>query len=487
MAGHRATRLEMLLLTLAIVIPTHVSGSHFRYGTLFWELRNQGPSANNMGAPVEVDITLLVAYRRDYSWGENFGEQWSQSSGGDRSPTTWYGSEFRLFDTGELVQSDTCQVDNATQSASETCYTCPVSEEWTSTASRTGCVISDPQFDLPFTNSNNNSVMDEGFFLRLPSVKQNDGSEIIQCPTPFFCDAVLNGVDNTVQMRKCTDELWKVNDNLDPLDCAPWDDVYGMFMGDGSSTPVELTVTSMVGSDKGYILGNYLIGKGEFSHVYSAPRDNPFIAYFTGGDRVYECNDGNVHMSSEGNCELEVELMLNNNAEGRFRLETAIWLGTGHVNRSPRVSMIPVIPLPRGTAALPRSRFQVIAYDPDGDRLNFRFGDVDNSTGLGSEYGGITKSKLAAAFSRQGDRSYGDFSCDDDIDNIPNYFIDNNSCPPDRVPVHPTGALTIPSLRDQFSFTSDVPGLIEWDTFNSPPLKNDTWCPSENAYCTKLR
>lgn len=130
---------------------------------------------------------------------------------------------------------------------------------------------------------------------------------------------------------------------------------------------------------------------------------------------------------------------------------------------------------------------QVIAYDPDGDRLNFRFGDVDNSTGLGSEYGGITKSKLAADFSRQGDRSYGNFNCDENIDNIPNYFIDNNSCPPDRVPVHPTGALTIPSLRDQSSFTSDVPGLIEWDTFNSPPLKNDTWCPSENAYCTKLR
>lgn len=174
---------------------------------------------------------------------------------------------------------------------------------------------------------------------------------------PFYCDAVLNGVDNTEQMNNC--EEWRDNLALDPLICAPWSEVYGMFMGDGSSTPVELTVTSMVGSDKGYILGNYLIGKGEFSHVYSAPRDNPFIAYFTGGDRVYECNDGNVHMSSEGNCELEVELMLNNNAEGRFRLETAIWLGTGHVNRSPRVSMIPVIPLPRGTAALPRSRFQV--------------------------------------------------------------------------------------------------------------------------------
>ena len=46
---------------------------------------------------------------------------------------------------------------------------------------------------------------------------------------------------------------------------------------------------------------------------------------------------------------------------------------------------MPILPIPV-TAITDRARFQVTAYDPDGDELSFRFGNVE-------EMGGIVRSK----------------------------------------------------------------------------------------------
>lgn len=88
-------------------------------------------------------------------------------------------------------------------------------------------------------------------------------------------------------------------------------------------------------------------------------RQRSWIAYFTGGDRVYECDGGNENVDTPGNCLDPLRLMLNNNAEGRFRLEIAVRLLSGYNVASPWVTMIPVIPLPRGTQDAPKTRFQV--------------------------------------------------------------------------------------------------------------------------------
>jgi hypothetical protein len=81
-----------------------------------------------------------------------------------------------------------------------------------------------------------------------------------------------------------------------------------------------------------------------------------------GGDRVYECDGNTENMDPDGNCQDELKVMLNNNAQGRFRLETSIWV-VGDDNSSPRPTMIPVIPLPRGTQSKPITRFQVRAHE----------------------------------------------------------------------------------------------------------------------------
>lgn len=233
------------------------------------------------------------------------------------------------------------------------------------------------------------------------------------------------GQDQTAQKALCARALWSStrNPTRDPaLGCAPWSDVYGMFTGDdaGTSFELELEVTQLeTEGQKGNILGNYLIGRGttqkhyypmskvtnacpvplprslcnsfdasstlhaqrplrrsscetctttahvmmhwsiwytRMTWVRCVPRQ-AYTAFFTGGDRLAECDD----IDDAGNCQAGINLMLNNNAEGRFRLEAEVLLYLIHLNQPPRPTMMAVVPLPRGTAAAPRTRFQVRA------------------------------------------------------------------------------------------------------------------------------
>jgi hypothetical protein len=163
--------------------------------------------------------------------------------------------------------------------------------------------------------------------------------------------------DNTAQHTSC--KLFKDNPTMGTERCASWDEVYGMFTGhDNTAEQVELQVTRSVETQLGPAFGNYLMAQGSFTHYYPMNTPEAFVAFFTGGDRVWECDGETDHMDEDGNCQDELKVMLNNNAQGRFRLETAIWV-VGDENSSPRPTMIPVIPLPRGTESKPITRFQV--------------------------------------------------------------------------------------------------------------------------------
>ena len=50
----------------------------------------------------------------------------------------------------------------------------------------------------------------------------------------------------------------------------------------------------------------------------------PWTAYFTGGNRIYECSFPDTPLNAEGNCEGDLNKLLVNNAEGRYRLEISV-------------------------------------------------------------------------------------------------------------------------------------------------------------------
>lgn len=106
-------------------------------------------------------------------------------------------------------------------------------------------------------------------------------------------------------------------------------------------------------------------------HEYPAPIDQanslPYTAFFTSGERLSS---------------------LVNNKNGRFRLEASVAIGgqagvaNGVYNRSPRASIVPVIPVPYIGREAGMSRFFITAFDPDGDEVEYRLGTIE-------EYGAV--------------------------------------------------------------------------------------------------
>eukprot|EP00241_Pyramimonas_parkeae_P001108 CAMPEP_0114260162 /NCGR_PEP_ID=MMETSP0058-20121206/20315_1 /TAXON_ID=36894 /ORGANISM="Pyramimonas parkeae, CCMP726" /LENGTH=570 /DNA_ID=CAMNT_0001375329 /DNA_START=114 /DNA_END=1823 /DNA_ORIENTATION=- len=477
-----ATRGGTLILVLILASLQSSSGSHFRYGTLSWQM--DGNSQNR------VKFNLLAAYRRDYKWGSNFQETWSQTSS-TVTDKVFYGNEYVLvtrgFDTNPAAYVSTnpgCDdMDRMEEAERRTCFDCPAN----STATEVGCVNIDPNLDIQDLDTNNNGVAGERFELRFPPKKQKDFKEVVTCDDPFHCDVVQwnedlgDWINNTEAFMQCQE--YEDNPDMDERKCAAWHQVYGMYMGDGTSKTVTLTVTQVTSEIiKGPAVGNFLLGKSAFTHDYNIATQRSWIAYFTGGDRVYECDGGNENVDTPGNCLDPLRLMLNNNAEGRFRLEIAVRLLSGYNVASPWVTMIPVIPLPRGTQDAPKTRFQVTAYDPDDteteSEMYFRMGSRD-------EYGGIMRSKSAMypiLYKPNGeplypDFVYGPFGCD--FNN--KFYVLNGTCPLDREPEGPRAAEFM-RVRG-----GGVPGLIEWDTFNTGPQSAGQLCPKQNGACTKLR
>ena len=178
----------------------------------------------------------------------------------------------------------------------------------------------------------------------------------------------------------------------------------------------------------------------------------PFLGFFTGGNRIYECyydssNRATTGLSDAGLCGVEagggrtdLERQLNNNAEGRYRLEFEVWLKSADMlNESPVVTQEAVLPVVRSPTYDLRTPFQIPSFDQNvGDYLVFRFGSRD-------EMGGITRSKETMFpppvpvvdrpgvtytsdiefFSQYGDRGCTLYT---------RTFVDSDRCPEDRTP-----------------------------------------------------
>ena len=486
-----STRLKLgfvlLLFTLSACADL-VCGSHFRYGTLSWQ-----PTDTYVGSTRVVEFTFKAAFRKNYSWGSHHGEQWAQTNSVNATKV-FYGSEGTLkgLSAGYDSSQSGC---NLSGSSSErmACYKCPEGSK----TNVVGCENSNPQYDRLLTDSNGNGVAAEKFYLRFPSLKQNDGSDIVQCPDPFHCDiskAVLDEqtkvplftkTDNSAQRALCSSDNYLNNPTKDASKCAPWDEVYGMFMGDGTSKTIEFEVSYIHDSDN-HIVGNYLLGQSKFQHAYPQDTNEAYLAYFTGGDRAYECDYPTTPLTSVGACTGLLNRLLQNNQEGRYRLETTVKLKTGVRNHSPVAAMIPILPIPI-TSITDRARFQVTAYDPDGDALTFRFGST-------YEMGGIVRSKTDAfPWSTNPDTvepydsttgemkktygvQYGRFHCDE----TSKQYLLNGKCPADRVPQGVLG-------MDVYSFKSIVPGLIEWNTWRRLKTNGDyESCIESKSGCEKM-
>ncbi|QDZ20408.1 hypothetical protein A3770_04p29260 [Chloropicon primus] len=488
MAGTKGpwTRWSLALVALLVLVG-HVRASHFRYGTLSWE-----PLDTISGNKREVLFTFKAAFRKNYHWGSNANQQWAQTSSVEATQV-FYGSESTLKDAsvGYDGTRPGCNLEG-TATEKRACYKCPSNAELTVY----GCENSSPKHDRLGTDSNGNGVSGEKFYVRFPALKQNDGSDIVQCPDPFYCDVskalideatrvpLFTKTDNSAQRTLCAS--YRDNPSKDAGKCAPWDEVYGMFMGDGTSKTIDFEVTYIHESDNP-IVGNYLLGTSKFTHSYEQDTSSPFLAYFTGGDRIYECDYPSTKLTSSGVCDGVLNNLLRNNQEGRYRLETSVLLKSGATNRSPVAAMIPILPVPV-TAITDRSRFQVTAYDPDGDELTFAFGNVE-------EMGGIVRSKSDAfpwstnpgtaveAYSAETGEldakygvQYGRFHCDE----TSKQFLLEGKCPSDRVPQSVLG-------MDIYSFKSIVPGLIEWNTWRKLKSNGDyEACIESKAGCEKM-
>ena len=287
------------------------------------------------------------------------------------------------------------------------------------------------------------------FFVKFPPKMQrlSPDDPVRVCPTPFFCDEKLAdetggtpSFTTSANPAADTDQCLPVNYDNDAgwanttEPCAPWHEAYGFYTGatlpdlvspDINNYNAELMMRA-VDYDKCYkaastgpkrptscndpgfgnqAVGDFITLEGELSveYWYNDPGSDPYLAYFTGGDRLYGCayaqqNAGDFPgFDAAGACPDTVNEyglsqsngLLRNNAEGRYRLEATVFLIKGSTNRSPVIMMAPIVVLRSQAQGTPIS-FQIPAYDPDeNDSVEFRMGNY-------MEYGAVVRSKLDA-------------------------------------------------------------------------------------------
>eukprot|EP00898_Chlorokybus_atmophyticus_P003902 jgi/Chlat1/4512/Chrsp29S04581 len=301
----------LLRVLLVFSLLSFAAGSHFRYGTISWEPE---PVA---GKPYQVSFTINLAFRRDYDWGRYFGEKWS-SNGGTSFNTlvggvanTWF-----HFDQTAGVDYTSGQWMLRFPAGMGTTYTAI-----STTSSNNLCQYPEETGISPLCPGGTPA----GTLVQAPTLVNSQGQLLY--PGGLACKAAVTGT---------------------PDYCAPWSATYGFFFGDGQYTTTTITIGTV--NFVNNALGNYVRGGTTFLYTYAAANaggGHPWTAFFTGGNRIYA---------------------LNNNREGRFRLEAqvAIW-GT---NKSPVATNIPVLPVPyTGRAQMSQygnmATFQIAAYDPD--------------------------------------------------------------------------------------------------------------------------
>ena len=299
---------------------------------------------------------------------------------------------------------------------------------------------------------------------------------------------------------------YMANPEMDTRKCAPWDVMYGMYMGDGTSKTIDLEVDEDMDTTDNSLTGNFITGMSTFEHKYPSDMGAPVTAYFTGGDRIYECDtkqtnaDESIGLTKEGTCDGRLKLMLNNNVEGRFRLEVQVWLTEkdkngnyldfDKMNRPPVITQPPTLPVPMAQQGS-TTKFQVAAYDLDQDDLTFRFGNL-------WEMGGIVRSKGDAyPWSSQNPANpeyeptgqlklknglqYGRFACTEFSNTL--YLKDPAdpaaTCPSDRKPTQVHGC-------EATSFTGPIPGIVEWNTWKDTGFGGAP-CTASSQACEPIR
>lgn len=264
-----------------------------------------------------MQFKLFLAFRRDYDWGNRYGEQCADTSQVFvSSPCSFqdefvdYSNNYLKFPAGYGLEANSLVTTPLCDSPFDTGDrpTCPPSV--------TSGTMVDPGRRDPFTNQ----------------------------PIPYFLQPNTTLVPCEIELPGTFDQ---------PDYCAPWYDTFGFFFGDGDFHDIELRITDVNHDDAK--TGNFLYGVTSILHNYPSPKKSdsePWIAFFTGGNRLNY-----------------IDSRLNNNNQGRYRIETVVNIQGD--NHSPIATALPVVPVPytgrsanlQGLGMM--ATFEVAAYDPD--------------------------------------------------------------------------------------------------------------------------
>lgn len=341
------------------------AGTHFRYGVISWWVGQDSLAGvrDNSGRPVyQAVFEVKGAWRRDYSWGALFNEQWRASSTDNWRQAAVANGDFdcsSVTDHNPTTSGIQCFEEGSSLIAS--------AEQYSSYQIRFPTGVGFEGLPLPPSGLQCTSPLHKGLIESADIGEYGGPGPTLGVLRPELDDGfwgVSGKEDKTTTDSE--DDLDGDKGALPPATnisssgvCAPWAESYGFFFGDsGSAEEVVVTVTD-IDFDRG-LVGNVLRATSAYIvHNYTSPYDNsvplspkPWVAYWTAGNRLTE---------------------LQNNADGRFRLEIDVrFLTTGCSsaagctiisNRSPVAAQIPVMPVVYPASGV--ASFQVAAYDPD--------------------------------------------------------------------------------------------------------------------------
>jgi len=363
-----------------------VSASHFRYGSIRWlptKIAN------------EAEFELQVAFRKNYNWGAFFKEKWRDTAVSplwtsdlglspaqlpcDSTDITLANDKILCFDVEDPVLAPYTASyellfptgmgingnDLAPNDDEKDTYVYPVGS-----TGNTGKILNslaDSENKGGFmckcrfhkgVNGDNNACPETTTNLLGKLQTSNSGyppdsnDPIYPVTLPQFFLGEIMPTDSTLLTREI-----KL--------CTPWSEAFGFFYGDGGHNNEGVVVKVTEIDFDNTALGNSFRGTStKFKHQYPAgylTGTTPFTAYFTGGNRLK---------------------ILNNNPQGRFRLETTVKFNPAYPkNASPIGGQIPMLPVPY--TAYPGAKFQIPAYDRDeGDEVRFFLGNQQEQGGL---------------------------------------------------------------------------------------------------------
>jgi len=338
--------------------------------------------------PNEAEFELQVAFRKNYNWGAFFKEKWR-----DTADSTQYNSDLGLNPT--RLPCDSTDISLANDKI--LCFDDTAAPYTTSyeLLFPTGMGLNGNDL-APNSDGKDTYVYPEGSTGSTGKVfntladSENTGGFVCNCrfhkgvnaldpACPETTTNLLGKLQTSESGYPANDppviaeptfflgEIMPTNSTL--LDrainsCTPWSEVFGFFYGDGGFN-IEGIVVKVTEIDfDNTVLGNSFRGTStKFKHLYDAgylTGTTPFTAYFTGGNRLRS---------------------LNNNPQGRFRLETAVKFNPADpLNASPIGGQIPMLPVPY--TVYPGAMFQIPAYDRDGDQVRFFLGNQQEQGGL---------------------------------------------------------------------------------------------------------